>query len=170
MVHILKQLIRKYSLFIGLFACSTTVIQACLTTIANDSPLSIMIIDHNDPANKSNLSAPATIITILKNSSRRIGKPHELSHFSVYTTQPKSKTFSHSYTIRQTQCSKTGNPIIRVSDLVNGKVDSTIFTVTTIEQFSSTAAHQLSALHNMEKPDLFKKEETMTNTCSLCSH
>lgn len=155
-------------LTISLVLCAlhiTTAINACMTTVLNDGQGSLMIIDHNDVSNKNNPQAPGTILFIPKNQSRRFGKAHEHSHFTIYAKPAKSHVFTALYEAKQNECGKNGNPVIKLSDLKGNTGDTHLFTITPITKTYSSMVRELPS---MQRPDIFKEESS--GGCSACSH
>ena len=152
---------------IGLTLCAlniTTTSNACMTTVLNDGDGSLMVIDHNDVSNKNNTQAPGNILFIPKSQSRRFGKAHELSHFTVYVKPVKSHVFTAIYEAKQNDCGKNGNPVIKLSDLKSNTGDTSLFTITPI---SKTYSSMVRELPSMQRPDIFKEETS--GGCSACS-
>lgn len=163
----MKQLCTKI-LTISLTLCAlgtATISNACMTTVLNDGYEAIMLIDHNDMNNKNNSSAPGNILFIPKNQSRRFGKAHEHSHFTIYVKPAKSNVFAAAYQIKQKECGKTGNPLIKFSDLKNNTGDTYLFTITPINKNYSSMVRDLPS---MRRPDIFKEEQS--GGCSACSN
>lgn len=142
----------------------TTASNACMTTVLNDGDGSVMVVDHNDANNKNNLQAPGNILFIPKNQSRRFGKAHEHSHFTIYVKPAKSHIFTAIYEAQQNECGKTGNPVIKLSDLKNNTGDTHLFTITPITKTYSSMVRELPS---MQRPDIFKEEKS--GGCSACS-
>lgn len=142
----------------------TTTNNACMTTVLNDGHGSIMVVDHNDANNKNSLRAPGNILFIPKNQSRRFGKAHEKSHFTIYTKPAKSHIFTAIYEAQQNECGKNGNPLIKLSDLKGNTGDTHLFTITPI---TTTYSSMVRELPSMQRPDIFKEEPS--GSCSVCN-
>lgn len=156
---------KTLTLGLALYALSiTTIINTCMTTVLNDGHGSVMVIDHNDASNKNNLQAPGNILFIPKNQSRRFGKAHEHSHFTIYIKPAKSHVFTAIYEAQQNECGKTGNPVIKLSDLKNNTGDTRLFTIRPITKTYSSMVRELPS---MQRPDIFKEEKS--GGCSACS-
>ena len=141
---------------------------SCMTTIINDSSDTILVVDHNDASNKDNVDGPGSIFSVTKNSSRRFGKAHEHSHFTVYTKQRKSPAFVATYKAQQNECGKNGNPAIKMSDLKEGTGDTALFTVHTLHTPYSSMVRDLPSL---QRPDIFKEEPAAPkmSDCFACT-
>lgn len=95
-------------------------LNGCMITLINDGNRPIMVRDKND---KNVFSV------IAKNGRRRIGKSHQLAYFDIYVQQPKTQNFALTYTCRQKECGKNGNPHLRFSDLGSNGKTSALFMV-----------------------------------------
>jgi hypothetical protein len=150
---------------LALYALGTTIpSNACMTTVFNDGHGSILVVDHNDASNKNSVQAPGNILFIPKNQSRRFGKAHEKSHFTLYSKPAKSHVFTAIYEVKQNECGKNGNPLIKLSDLKSNTGDTHLFTITPITKTYSSMVRELPT---MQRPDIFKEETS--GGCSACN-
>lgn len=160
-----KNYSKRLALSITLCALSaTTISNGCMTTVLNDGHGAILVVNHNDISNKHTIQAPKSILFIPKNQSRRFGKAHEHSHFTVYEKPAKGHVFTATYEAQQNECGKNGNPIIKLSDLKSNTGDTNLFSVTPISQTYSSMVRELPS---MQRPDIFKEEKS--GGCSACS-
>lgn len=100
-------------------------LQACMTTLVNDSGDEIRLLNKNDEK----------FIDIPKNKKRRL---HH-AHFVIYTRQPKTKmqVFNPEYECQQNACDSSGNVLLKFSDIKNNSAVARFFTIVKHKAYSS---------------------------------
>jgi hypothetical protein len=153
-------------LAIVLFFSPETII-GCLTTLFNDSKLTVKVIDHTDKSNNQHPhQAPINILFIPRNQSIRFGKPDEHAHFTIYTKVPNSHTFTATYEVKQMECGLQGSPYLKMSDIKNKTGDASLYTITHLQSGYSSMTQEITS--SLQKPDIFYQEQS--SQCSACSH
>ncbi|HLW73087.1 MAG TPA: hypothetical protein VKR54_03490 [Candidatus Babeliales bacterium] len=118
----------KRLMIVGILSIGMSIgicLQACMTTLMNDSGDEIRLLNKNDEK----------FIDIPKNKKRRL----DHAHFVIYTRQPKTKmqVFNPAYECQQNACGSSGNLLLKFSDIKNNSDATHFFTIVKHKPHSS---------------------------------